>query len=106
MNGAVLPIEFRSSFTIILKKSRFGGGTRNVMFSQEPGIGDATKTTSKGKTLHVSVGPGLPNTTRKCFYYCYRCGKSVVIFVFLLNYRAPFSFILFIFVNSHFLLQD
>ncbi|VDD93459.1 unnamed protein product [Enterobius vermicularis] len=64
MNGAVLPIEFRSSFTIILKKSRFGGGTRNVMFSQEPGIGDATKTTSKGKTLHVSVGPGLPNTTR------------------------------------------
>ncbi|PAV88320.1 hypothetical protein WR25_07567 isoform A [Diploscapter pachys] len=35
MNGAILPLEFKNSHVVTLKKTRFGGGTRTVNFTVE-----------------------------------------------------------------------
>ena len=52
----------RLSFTV--KKEGFGGGgTRYLQFHQTQG--DVALLKPSGKTLHVSIGPGLPNNTRK-----------------------------------------
>ncbi|KHN83240.1 Unconventional myosin-Ie [Toxocara canis] len=63
-NGAVLPLEFRNSYQIVLKKTRFGGGVRTVMFSLNPSGSDSTQLVPKGKTLTVYIGPGLPTNSR------------------------------------------
>ncbi|VDK43089.1 unnamed protein product [Anisakis simplex] len=63
-NGAVLHLLFCNSYQIILKKTRFGGGVRTVTFSNNPSCGDGINLVSKGKTLFVSVGPGLSNTSK------------------------------------------
>lgn len=62
-NGANLPLEFRNSYQIILKKTRFGGGIRTVTFSLNPSGTDSTQLIRKGKTLYVYIGPGLPNNS-------------------------------------------
>jgi len=47
-----------------VKKEGFGGGgTRYLQFHQTQG--DVAVLKPSGKTLHVSIGPGLPNNTRK-----------------------------------------
>uniref|UniRef100_F1KTI8 Myosin-Ie n=1 Tax=Ascaris suum TaxID=6253 RepID=F1KTI8_ASCSU len=63
-DGANLPLEFRNSYQIILKKTRFGGGIRTVTFSLNPSGTDSTQLIRKGKTLYVYIGPGLPNNSR------------------------------------------
>ena len=40
-----------------------GGGTRNLCFS--PGNGDVLVLKPAGKTLNISIGPGLPKDTSK-----------------------------------------
>ncbi|VDN38012.1 unnamed protein product [Gongylonema pulchrum] len=62
--GAILPLVFSTTYQIILKKTRFGGGTRSVAFSRDDSGSDVTQLLAKDKTLTVSVGPGLPNCTR------------------------------------------
>ena len=49
-----------------MKKEEFdwrGGNTRTIQFSQ--GHGDAPIIKPAGKSLHVTIGPGLPCTTSK-----------------------------------------
>ncbi|CAI5438217.1 unnamed protein product [Caenorhabditis angaria] len=63
-NGGHLNLDFRTTHTITLKKTRFGGGTRTVQFDCD-GSSIAQKTLkSASKTLNVTIGKGLPNTTR------------------------------------------
>ena len=62
-----MPLDFRTSFEIILKKGKFefGGSTRTIVFNKQTGASDATQLVPKGKTLYVTVGPGLSNNTSK-----------------------------------------
>ena len=53
------------SITVTLKKEEFdwrGGNTRTMQFHQ--GGGDNPVLKLSGKTLQVSIGPGLPSSTR------------------------------------------
>ncbi|CAD6184828.1 unnamed protein product [Caenorhabditis auriculariae] len=63
-NGGTLHLDFRPTHTITLKKTRFGGGTRTVQFVCDGSQTAAPVLKSSGKTLTVTVGKGLPNTTR------------------------------------------
>uniref|UniRef100_A0A915PJ71 Uncharacterized protein n=1 Tax=Setaria digitata TaxID=48799 RepID=A0A915PJ71_9BILA len=63
-SGRILPLEFGTSHQIILKKTRFGGGFRTVKFSRNDNGSGGTQLLSKGKTLFVYIGPGLPSSTR------------------------------------------
>ena len=52
------------SLQFSVKKEGFGGGgTRNLTFHQ--GNSDFAMLKSSGKTLNVSIGPGLPSNTRE-----------------------------------------
>lgn len=44
-----------------------GGGSRQVLFVQ--GQGDMPVLKPSSKSLQVSIGPGLPKNTRKCFCF-------------------------------------
>uniref|UniRef100_A0A0K0DF37 SH3 domain-containing protein n=1 Tax=Angiostrongylus cantonensis TaxID=6313 RepID=A0A0K0DF37_ANGCA len=61
--GGIMQLEFLPTHTITLKKTRFGGGTRTVAF-HVAGVSAACELRPDGHTLHVTVGQGLPNTTR------------------------------------------
>uniref|UniRef100_A0A7I4XSX4 Unconventional myosin-Ie n=2 Tax=Haemonchus contortus TaxID=6289 RepID=A0A7I4XSX4_HAECO len=61
--GGILQLEFATSHTITLKKTRFGGGTRTIQFHLSGGSAQC-ELKPEGKTLHVTIGKGLPNTTR------------------------------------------
>ncbi|KAJ1361072.1 hypothetical protein KIN20_020249 [Parelaphostrongylus tenuis] len=61
--GGILQLEFLLTHTITLKKTRFGGGTRTVAFHVS-GVSALCELKPSGHTLHVTVGQGLPNTTR------------------------------------------
>ena len=50
------------SLQFLVKKEGFGGGgSRMLQFHQ--GQGDVTLLKPSGKTLHVTIGPGLPSST-------------------------------------------
>ncbi|EJW72614.1 hypothetical protein WUBG_16479, partial [Wuchereria bancrofti] len=57
-DGRILPLNFNTSHQIILKKTRFGGGSRIVKFSKNDN-GSSTQLFPKGKILFVYIGPGL-----------------------------------------------
>ena len=60
--------SFSFSFEFQVKKDGFfhgGGGTRTVQFQN--GQGDLMQLKSSGKTLTVSIGPGLPKASRKIY---------------------------------------
>lgn len=61
--GGILPLEFSQTHTITLKKTRFGGGTRTVQFHLA-GVSPQAELKPNGKILHVTIGQGLPNSTR------------------------------------------
>ncbi|KAK6729445.1 hypothetical protein RB195_006476 [Necator americanus] len=61
--GGILQLEFLQTHTITLKKTRFGGGTRQITFHLA-GVGQRAELKPNGKVLHVTIGQGLPNTTR------------------------------------------
>ncbi|VDO54734.1 unnamed protein product, partial [Onchocerca flexuosa] len=63
-DGRILSLDFNISHQIVLKKTRFGGGSRTVKFSRNDNGSDSMQLLSKGKILFVSIGPGLPNNTR------------------------------------------
>lgn len=60
--GGILPLEFLQTHTITLKKTRFGGGTRQISF-HVAGVSQRAELKPNGKVLHVTIGQGLPNTT-------------------------------------------
>ncbi|VDM72564.1 unnamed protein product [Strongylus vulgaris] len=62
--GGNLQLEFAQTHTITLKKSKFGGGTRQVTFHVS-GLSQEAELKTAGKTLHITIGQGLPNTTRE-----------------------------------------
>ncbi|VDN03750.1 unnamed protein product [Thelazia callipaeda] len=62
--GQILPIVFSTSHKIILKKTRFGGGIRNITFIKNENASDSAHLTVADKTLTVCIGPGLPSSTR------------------------------------------
>ncbi|KIH67215.1 SH3 domain protein [Ancylostoma duodenale] len=63
--GGILQLEFLQTHTITLKKTRFGGGTRQISFHlQLAGVSQRAELKPNGKVLHVTIGQGLPNTTR------------------------------------------
>ncbi|ETN81932.1 myosin head [Necator americanus] len=62
--GGILQLEFLQTHTITLKKTRFGGGTRQITFHLA-GVGQRAELKPNGKVLHVTIGQGLPNTTRE-----------------------------------------
>ena len=52
------------SIQFLVKKEGFGGGgSRMVQFHQ--GQGDVTLLKPSGRTLNVTIGPGLPSSTSK-----------------------------------------
>ncbi|XP_056463319.1 unconventional myosin-Ie isoform X1 [Gadus chalcogrammus] len=61
-----LPLKFSNTMELKLKKETWGflsaGGSRQVTVVQ--GQGDAAVLKPSSKTLQVSIGPGLPKTTR------------------------------------------
>ncbi|KHJ96578.1 SH3 domain protein, partial [Oesophagostomum dentatum] len=61
--GGILQLEFLPTHTITLKKTRFGGGTRQISFHLA-GVSQRAELKPNGKVLHVTIGQGLPNTTR------------------------------------------
>ncbi|CAI4228131.1 unnamed protein product [Auanema sp. JU1783] len=63
-NGVNLVLEFKQNHSVVLKKSRFGGGTRTVQFTLEPTGNAQAVLTPKGNTLNIAIGQGLANTTR------------------------------------------
>ena len=65
-NATVLPLReiFSSRLTVTLKKEEFdwrGGNTRVIQFT--PGGGHTAGLRVSGKTLYVSICPGLPSST-------------------------------------------
>ena len=55
---------FLHSITVTVKKEGWGGGgTRTLSFSI--GAGDSPFLKPAGKTLNISIGPGLPRDTSK-----------------------------------------
>ena len=72
---------FSYSLTFTVKKEGFGGGgTRTIQFNQTHGNVAVLK--PSGRTLNVSIGAGLPNTTSKnnatvLVYICFGGQKSV-----------------------------
>ncbi|GFN82452.1 hypothetical protein PoB_000895800 [Plakobranchus ocellatus] len=58
-----LPMRFDDSFDFHVKKEGWGGGgTRQVRFVR--GNGDIAELKPSSKTLTISIGPGLPKTSR------------------------------------------
>ncbi|XP_019852528.1 PREDICTED: unconventional myosin-Ie, partial [Amphimedon queenslandica] len=60
-----LKFQFNNNITVTLKKEEFdwrGGNTRTMQFHQAGGDNPVLKLS--GKTLQVSIGPGLPSSTR------------------------------------------
>lgn len=66
-DGRILSLNFNTSHQIILKKTRFGGGSRTVKFSKNDNGSDSTQLFVKGKILFVSIGPGLSGNTSMLF---------------------------------------
>uniref|UniRef100_A0A0K0F7H5 Myosin-IB (inferred by orthology to a D. melanogaster protein) n=1 Tax=Strongyloides venezuelensis TaxID=75913 RepID=A0A0K0F7H5_STRVS len=65
MNGRNLPLTFKHNFEIKLKKLTFvGGGTRIINFALDNTIRDNATMKVTGKSVLISVGSGLPNTTK------------------------------------------
>uniref|UniRef100_A0A0N5A516 Myosin motor domain-containing protein n=1 Tax=Parastrongyloides trichosuri TaxID=131310 RepID=A0A0N5A516_PARTI len=65
MNGKTLPLHFKHNFEIKLKKLRFvGAGTRQVNFALDNSIGDNAVIKPSSKSILISIGSGLPNTTK------------------------------------------
>uniref|UniRef100_A0AAF5RTP5 Uncharacterized protein n=3 Tax=Wuchereria bancrofti TaxID=6293 RepID=A0AAF5RTP5_WUCBA len=62
-DGRILPLNFNTSHQIILKKTRFGGGSRIVKFSKNDN-GSSTQLFPKGKILFVYIGPGLSGNAK------------------------------------------
>ncbi len=53
------------SLQFLVKKEGFGGGgSRMLQFHQ--GQGDVSLLKPSGRTLHVTIGPGLPSSTSEC----------------------------------------
>ena len=53
------------SLQFLVKKEGFGGGgSRMLQFHQ--GQGDCSLLKPSGKTLNVTIGPGLPSNTSEC----------------------------------------
>ncbi|EFO21723.1 hypothetical protein LOAG_06763 [Loa loa] len=63
-DGRILSLDFNTSHQIILKKTRFGGGSRTVKFSRNDNGSDITQLFPKGKILFVYIGRGLSNSAR------------------------------------------
>jgi len=64
------------SLQFTVKKEGFGGGgTRNLNFHQ--GNADFAMLKSSGKTLNISIGPGLPSSTRE-YWTSWRSQADVV----------------------------
>ncbi|WKX89898.1 hypothetical protein Q1695_009049 [Nippostrongylus brasiliensis] len=61
--GGILQLDFATSHNITLKKTRFGGGTRTVQFHLA-GNSPEKELKPNGKVLNVTIGQGLPNSTR------------------------------------------
>ncbi|KAK2589111.1 hypothetical protein KPH14_001937 [Odynerus spinipes] len=62
--GHALIIRFNNNIEYKVKKEGWGGGgTRQLKFIQID-YGDREILKSTGKTLNISIGPGLPNTTK------------------------------------------
>lgn len=57
--NSVISLEFK-----VKKEGWGGGGTRQLKFTQLD-YGDREILKSNGKTLNVSVGPGLPSTSSR-----------------------------------------
>ena len=53
------------SLQFLVKKEGFGGGgSRMLQFHQ--GQGDHALLKASGRTLNITIGPGLPSSTSKC----------------------------------------
>ncbi|XP_064390451.1 unconventional myosin-Ie-like [Halichondria panicea] len=62
ITSSKLSFTFNRSLQFLVKKEGFGGGgSRMLQFHQ--GQGDVTLLKPSGKTLHVTIGPGLPSST-------------------------------------------
>lgn len=62
--GHTLNIKFSNSLEFKVKKEGWGGGgTRQVKFSQI-GYGDEEGLKASGKVLNVTIGPGMPSSSR------------------------------------------
>lgn len=72
-NGNILIfLTILHSITVTLKKEEFdwrGGNTRNIQFFQSGGDSPFLKVS--GKTLQVSIGPGLPSSTSQLYLLVY-----------------------------------
>uniref|UniRef100_A0A674NPW9 Osteoclast-stimulating factor 1 n=1 Tax=Takifugu rubripes TaxID=31033 RepID=A0A674NPW9_TAKRU len=70
-----LPLKFNNTLEMKLKKENWGflsgGGSRQVLFVQ--GQGDLPVLRPSSKSLQVSIGPGLPRNTRKCWCLGSKC---------------------------------
>lgn len=67
MSGVGEMVLSFSSLTFTVKKEGFGGGGSRVLQFNNTGHGEASIVKPSGKTLSVTVGPGLPpNTSRLC----------------------------------------
>lgn len=75
--------------SFLVKKEGFGGGgTRYLQFHQTQG--DVALLKPSGKTLHVSIGPGLPNNTRKR-HSRIGCNAPYTVSEFVLHLSLPFG---------------
>jgi myosin-1 len=64
LTQGTLQVSFNRRLTFTVKKEGFGGGgTRQLQFNNT-GQGDASLVRPSGKTLNVTVGPGLPPSTK------------------------------------------
>uniref|UniRef100_A0A8R1YX87 Uncharacterized protein n=1 Tax=Pristionchus pacificus TaxID=54126 RepID=A0A8R1YX87_PRIPA len=63
-NGGNLHLDFKQQHNITLKKTRFGGGTRTVSFTLDAGGSAQAMLNGSSKGLLVTIGPGMPNSTR------------------------------------------
>ncbi|XP_002738185.2 unconventional myosin-Ie-like [Saccoglossus kowalevskii] len=61
-----LTVNFNNMIEFAVKKEGWGGGgTRQIKFTTGPGLpNDATVLKTSGKTLHVTIKPGLPKNSR------------------------------------------
>lgn len=57
---------FRIEFPV-KKEGWGGGGTRAIKFHRLPQPSDIATLKPSGKTLNVSIGPGLPKDSRECY---------------------------------------
>lgn len=72
-----MPLEFRSSFQLNFKKTWFDGGARMVNFVKSEANTDSTQLHTKGKTLFVHIGPGLPNNSSNFYSNISKNGQLI-----------------------------